>query len=209
MNLSTFLDSVGSRASFQDNGIYIVSVDLPDDEGLYKVGMADVGSLATRMGNFQTLFFPIRKKVKIHMLANKPNGRRVSLTISKNMITASRHAEQNLHTTIKNAGWDNTGTGEWFRAPRPLPREKRQTVEDLIAMANDHPFGNKSKYIKADGGHCKFCVLTENNIIKKGRPKRVKEDVPDVVPLEEIRRGTRVVIPSLDVNGNLRTNLRP
>ena len=58
MLLSTFLDSISNKKSFENNGIYIVSVDLPQYEGLYKVGMADVGSLANRLGTFQTLFSP-------------------------------------------------------------------------------------------------------------------------------------------------------
>ena len=208
MLLSTFLDSVSNKKSFENNGIYIVSVDLPQYEGLYKVGMADVGSLATRLGNFQTFFFPIRTKVVIHLLANKPNGRRNSSSSHKDMITSSRYAEQTLHGTITEAGWDNTGTGEWFKAPRPPPKQSKQTVEDLIAMAKLHHFGDKSKNMKSDGGTCKFCIMKPHTIEKVPRPKACMQDPPDAVELEPIREGTRDIAPTLDINGNLRINYR-
>ena len=208
MLLSTFLDSTNNRKAFEDNGIYIVSVDIPQYEGLYKVGMADVGSLATRLGNFQTFFFPIRNKVVIHLLANKPNGRRISHSISKEMVSSSRYAEQSLHKSLHDAGWDNTGTGEWFKAPRPPPRQERQTVDDLIVMAIQHHHGDKSKNIKADGGNCKICIMEPHHIRKVSRTKINKEDPPERVELEPIREGTRDINPGLDINGNLRINYR-
>ena len=209
MLLSTFLDSTNNRKAFEDNGIYIVSVDIPQYEGLYKVGMADVGSLATRLGNFQTFFFPIRNKVVIHLLANKPNGRRISHSISKDMITSSRYAEQSLHNTLHDAGWDNTGTGEWFKAPRPPPRQARQTVDDLIVMAVQHHHGDKSKNIKADGGNCKICIMEPHNIRKVPRTKKNIQDPPDRVELEPIREGTRDINPGLDINYRNLKVIRP
>ena len=68
MLLSTFMDSKNMKQSFDSHGIYIVSVDIPQYEGYYKVGMSDKGSVASRIGDYQTMFFPIRSDVTIHLL---------------------------------------------------------------------------------------------------------------------------------------------
>ena len=232
MLLSTFLDNTTIKKEFTKTGIYIVSVNIPQYKNLYKVGMADVGCLATRLGNFQTFFFPIRDKVVVHLLANKPFGRRVKKVKKRKVpraepeqeqeeqdkvvdselneaedstsltISSTRRAETVLHTTIENAGWTHDGTGEWYSRPRG------QSVDDLIQMAFEHHYGNKSKNIKADGGGCKFCIMHPDSSEKIPKPDFDKNDIPDEVELEPVREGTRDIIPTVDINGNLRINYR-
>ena len=195
MLLSTFLDNTELRNKFNELGIYVVSVNIPQYRNLYKVGMADKGGLNNRISNFQTFFFPIRDKVIIHLLANKPRGKRVKKVKKKNgtevsvtngdTVPAVRIAESALHRSLKSSGWTNDKTGEWFRQPTG------KTIKDIINLAMDHHFGNKSKNIKADGGMCNFCIMDKNVYEKVPRPKISEGQEPEQIVLEPIIKGIR------------------
>lgn len=202
MNLSTFLDTPAIKSKFETYGLYVVSVNIPEYEGFYKVGMSDVGGLTSRMSDFQTMFFPIRDKVIIHLLINKPQGRRVSQATNKNMITATRYAEQSLHKALIKARWKNEGTGEWFKQPRG------QTIDNIIQMAFLHHYGDKEQNIKADGGHCKFCIMEPNDSRKVPKPLVEEGEEPDHVVLEDIKQGSRNIKPTRDINGDLNKDYR-
>ena len=203
MLLSTFLDNTELRNKFNELGIYVVSVNIPQYRNLYKVGMADKGSLNSRIGNFQTFFFPIRDKVVIHVLANKPKGKRVKKVKKKKdgtevpvtngeTVPAVRVAESALHKSLKSAGWTNDNTGEWFRQPTG------KTIKDIINLAMDHHFGNKSKNIKADGGMCNFCIMDKAVYEKVPRPTILKGQEPEEIILEPIKEGSRKITVSKD-----------
>ena len=195
MLLSTFLDNTTLRNKFNTLGIYVVSVNIPQYKNLYKVGMADKGDLNSRIGNFQTFFFPIRDKVVIHVLANKPKGKRVKKVKKKDgtevpvtngeTVPAVRVAESALHKSLKSAGWTNDKTGEWFKKPTG------QTIKDLINLAMDHHFGNKSKNIKADGSTCNFCIMNKTDYDTIPKPEIQKGQEPEHIVLEPILEGRR------------------
>lgn len=186
MKLQYFLDNY--KKDFEENhGVYVVSVEnLEGYRGFYKVGMSDVGSVSTRLGNFKTFFWLVLDKVKIHAIATKRRGR---ILLNEKRNNPTRNAETSMHNTMKHDNWENFG--EWYKPPE---------LFSLMDMLVDKHYGTEGTQGDGESGRVYLFEPTKYN--------KIERVILNPVPVQPIRRNSTVRKTTKNINGVTRKQFK-